>query len=65
MSVVVRMAGVFDIELHDVETVEVDSEDDVIQVEEVCMEFSTEILIGVGISVSRFWGIICGGISFG
>lgn len=32
---IVRMAGVFDIELHDVETVEVDSEDDVIQVEEV------------------------------
>lgn len=35
-----EMAGVFDIELHDVdETVEVDSEDDAIQVEEVCMEF--------------------------
>lgn len=31
-----EMAGVFDIELHDVdETVEVDSEDDAIQVEEV------------------------------
>lgn len=29
------MAGVFDIELHDVETVEVDSEDDVIEIEEV------------------------------
>lgn len=29
------MAGVFDIELHDVETVEVDSEDDAIEVEEV------------------------------
>lgn len=52
MSVVVRMAGVFDIELHDVETVEVDSEDDVIQVEEVCMEFSSEILIAIGISMS-------------
>lgn len=32
---VVAMAGVFDIELHDVEPAEVDSEDDVIQVEEV------------------------------
>lgn len=34
----VEMAGVFDIELHDVdETVDVDSEDDAIQVEEVCV----------------------------
>lgn len=31
------MAGVFDIELHDVETVEVDSEDDVIEIEEVIL----------------------------
>lgn len=39
-----EMAGVFDIELHDVdETVEVDSEDDAIQVEEVCMEFLKNI----------------------
>lgn len=34
------MAGVFDIELHDVETVEVDSEDDVIEIEEVMCKFS-------------------------
>lgn len=32
----IRMAGVFDIELHDVdETVEIDSDDDVIEIEEV------------------------------
>lgn len=47
-----EMAGVFDIELHDVdETVEVDSEDDAIQVEEVCVEFVTKFLSTLSLSV--------------
>lgn len=46
-----EMAGVFDIELHDVdETVDVDSEDDAIQVEEVCTASVTKFLCGLVIS---------------
>lgn len=33
------MAGVFDLELHDVETVEVDDSDDAIEIEEVNERF--------------------------